>query len=239
MILTYKLPATTLLPNLFTLFAPFPKLNVTLFTKEDDIHSDEQISTALNIPNVAGLNQVHGNQTIRVTEPLARTEKADGMITDQKNLVLTVRTADCQPFVVFAPEKNVLGVIHAGWRGLIAGVIPNFFEALNNEFGIEPKEALVAAGPSLCKNCALFSEPETELKGIDPKFIYGKNVDLNGIADTELFKLGVQQSNFEHHPDCTNCMKETYWTYRGGDKENVLKGHTNVVACWLSENPKY
>ena len=151
------------------------------------------------------------------------------MFTDQKNLVLTVRTADCQPFVVYIPEKNILGVIHAGWRGLIAGVIPNFFVTS----GIEPREALVAAGPSLCKACAVFEHPEAEISAIGSEFIDGQNVDLQGAAEAQLFELGVKKNNFKRHPDCTYCKKETYWTYRGGDKEAVLDGYTNVMACWM------
>ncbi|MFH1670370.1 MAG: polyphenol oxidase family protein [Patescibacteria group bacterium] len=219
-----------MLPNPFTLFEPYPQLSVTLFTKEDDIHSDEQISEKLDIQNVAGLWQVHYNRVIRVSKSLARTEKADGMFTDQKNLVLTVRTADCQPFIVFIPDQNILGVIHAGWRGLIAGVIPNFFKVS----GIEPQQAIVAAGPSLCKACSEFSDPEAEISAIGSEFIDGQNVGLQGAAEAQLFELGVKPENFERHPDCTRCKPEKYWTYRGGDREAVLEGHTNVMACWLS-----
>ncbi|MBU0766323.1 polyphenol oxidase family protein [Patescibacteria group bacterium] len=218
-----------MLTNPFAIFAPFSELNVTLFVKEDDIHCDKQISEKLNIQNIAGLNQVHGNRIIKVNESLARTEDADGIFTDQKNLVLTVRTADCQPFIIFVPDKNILGVIHAGWRGLIAGVIPNFFKVS----GIDPHEALVAAGPSLCKSCSVFENPEAEISALGSEFIDGNNVDLQRAAESQLFELGVKPENFQRHPDCTYCKSETYWTYRGGDREAVLNGYTNVMACWM------
>ncbi|MBU2213244.1 polyphenol oxidase family protein [Patescibacteria group bacterium] len=220
-----------MITNPFTILAPFnDRLQVALFTKDDDIHSDEQLSQVLNIQNVAGLHQVHGNRTIRISGTLARTEEADGMITYQENLMLTVRTADCQPFIIFVPDKKILGVIHAGWRGLIAGVIPNFFKVLD----IEPQHTFVAAGPSLCKTCSEFGYPEAEISKIGTEFIDGTYVDLQGAAESQLFELGVLQKNLERHPDCTRCNPEKYWTYRGGDKEAVLEGHTNVMACWLS-----
>jgi len=220
--------------NPFSIFIPFNKhLKVVLFTKEDSVTTDEQVAQALGVSDVAGLWQEHGNKTIRVDSPVNRDQKADGMITDRPNLVLTVRTADCQPFVIFVPDKNVLGILHVGWKGLAAGAIPEFFKVLKNEWGIEPSETVVAAGPSLCMKCADFTDPKMELSGIDKKFIEGNCADLRSAADEEFFKLGVKKGNFERNPDCTRCNPEKYWTYRGGDKEDVIKGHTNVTTCYI------
>ncbi|MCF7845046.1 MAG: polyphenol oxidase family protein [Kiritimatiellales bacterium] len=219
-----------MITNPFSIFAPFPDLQVTLFTKEDNINSDEQIAKKLNTKHIAGLNQVHGNRVLYVTKPLARTEEADGMFTDQKDLVLTVRTADCQPFIVFAPERNVHGVIHAGWRGLIAGIIPRFFDMLTSTFGINPQEVLVAAGPSLCTSCAQFDDTSGEISLIGSECINGHQVDLQRKAELQLFSAGVHPKHFERHADCTCCQPEQYWTYRGGDREDVLSGCTNVMT---------
>jgi len=217
--------------SLFSLFAPFPELTVVLFTKEDAIMRDEQVLKALGGEAIAGLHQMHENRTIRVNKPLARNEQADGMVTDTKNLILTVRTADCQPFIAYAPKHGVIGVLHVGWRGLIAGAIPSFFDVLKEEWRIEPNEMLVAAGPSLCRECADFSDPETELFPLSSSFMHGKNVDLQDAADAQLSAMGVER--LERSQDCTRCHPEVYWTYRGGDREEVREGKTNVLACVL------
>ena len=221
--------------NPFSLFTQFQnKLSVALFTKDDNITSDEQIASALGIKEVCSLWQVHGNLTIKVDSPTSRTEQADGIVTDKPNLILSIRAADCQPILAYAPDNNVVGVLHAGWRGLIAGAIPGFYKVLKNEFGIEPSRTYVVIGPSLCQKCAVFSDSANELPNIDPKFINDKNcVDLQGAADNQFFELGVPKDQLQRHPDCTACNHDKYWTYRGGDKEAVKEGHTNVLACFL------
>ena len=44
---------------------------------------------------------------------------------------------------------------------------------------------------------------------------------------------GIQPQNIERMDDCTRCHPEKYWTYRGGDREAVKAGRTNVMACVL------
>ena len=167
----------------FSLFEPFAdRFCIALFTKEDAVTSDAEAAKQLCFEKVAGLHQVHGNKTVVVNEELNRTEQADGMLTKTPELVLATRWADCQNFVVYAPEKHVAGLLHVGWRGLIAGAIPAFFEALRNNFSIEPAESYVGAGPSLCKQCAGFSNPQNELPGIDSRFFDGNQVDLRSAA---------------------------------------------------------
>jgi len=220
--------------NPFALFSSLEdQVVVHMFTKEDNVRTDEDIVDALGIPDIAALNQVHGTRVIRVDGPLARTEDADGMITDTPNLILTVRTADCQSFAIYVPKKNILGVLHAGWRGLHTGAIPAFFKTLKDEWGAEAEEALVAASPSLCILCADFTSPQKELPSIDTKFLRGRHVDLQGAAEEQFMELGVRPGNFERYAGCTRCDPETYWTYRGGDRDAVNMGYTNVLACAL------
>ena len=218
----------------FSLFEPFAdRFRISLFTKEDAVTSDAKAANQMRLEKVAGLHQVHGNKTVVIDESHDRTEQADGMLTKTSELVLATRWADCQNFVVYAPEKHVAGLLHVGWRGLIAGAIPAFFEALKCNFDIEPTDAYVGAGPSLCQQCADFSNPDSELPGIDPCFFDGNNVDLRGAADQSFFSLGVLPEHFQRHPDCTRCHPEHYWTCRGGHKEHVLKGSTNMLCCVL------
>jgi copper oxidase (laccase) domain-containing protein len=218
----------------FSLFEPYADhIRIALFTKEDAVASDAEAAKQLCLKKAAGLHQVHGNKTVVVDEELNRTDQADGMLTKTSELVLATRWADCQNFVMYAPEKHVAGLLHVGWRGLIAGAIPAFFEVLRNNFSIEPADTYVGAGPSLCQQCAGFSNPSSELPDIDPCFFDENHVDLRGAADHSFFSLGVLPEHFQRHPDCTRCHPEHYWTYRGGHKEQVLKGSTNMLCCAL------
>ncbi len=218
----------------FALFRPFQsRVSVAIFSKQDDLPDDAAAATALGVENAAGLWQMHGNKTVIIRSASKRTEQADGMITGTTGLALCTRWADCQNFVIYEPEKHVCGVLHAGWKGLIAGAIPEFFRVLENEFGIEAPHTFVGAGPSLCQRCADFTDPARELPSIGKEFVDGRCVDLRRAADAQLKELGVRADRFERHPDCTRCTPRTYWTYRGGDREAVKESHTNILACAL------
>lgn len=76
------------------------------------------------------LHQVHGAQVVTVRAPGDHAgERADGAVTDRRDTPIAVHTADCAPVALVADE-GVLGVVHAGWRGLVAGVIPAAVEAM-------------------------------------------------------------------------------------------------------------
>ncbi|NNE95740.1 MAG: polyphenol oxidase family protein, partial [Acidimicrobiales bacterium] len=72
------------------------------------------------------LRQVHGEEIVIVTAPGARSgSEADGAFTELPNAPLAVTVADCAPVVIAAAgsSSQALAVVHAGWRGLMAGII--------------------------------------------------------------------------------------------------------------------
>ena len=217
----------------FGLLKPYEDLlEISLITREDAVYDDKGIASVLEAEHLASLKQVHGNRTTFVEEETIGTEEADGMITDTLNLTLAIRSADCQTFAVYAPSTHVTGVLHVGWKGLLHDAIPAWIALFCRTFRVTPSEVLIVAGPSLCKRCAEFTDPLQELKGIDPKFFEGRNVDLQGIAEDQFFALGIKPEHFERYPGCTKCEPETYWSYRA-DKEKVGEGYRNVLAVKL------
>ena len=216
----------------FRIFDPFiDTFCIAIFAREEI--DDEKAAAHLGATKTAGLHQVHGSTTILVENTVQRERKADGMITKEKNLALCTRWADCQNFVFYEPDAHVLGVLHAGWKGLHAGAIPSFFDTLLATYTVDTTKILVGAGPSLCQKCAGFTDPHTELPHFDSQFFDERHVDLRGIADQQIFAAGVVPTHFERSPDCTRCMPEKYWTYRGGDKESVMNGRSNMLAAVL------
>ncbi len=188
---------------------------------------------ALNTSTLASAEQTHDNKTTVVREPKFRINDADGLATDTKNLTLSIRVADCQSFVVYEPKSNVVGVLHAGWKGIINRAIPEFFKALHDEWNIEAGDTFVGAGPSLCQACAEFTDPAIELPGIDARFITGRCADLRGYADRQLMDAGVRHGRIERMQDCTKCKHNIYYSYRGGDRDAVKAGFENVMTCVL------
>lgn len=218
----------------FELFRPYAdRFDVRFLTKEDTLRTDEDLAEAIGSSRIASLRQTHGGRSILAREAMNRAEHADATATDEKGLWLSIRAADCQQLVVYAPDAYVCAVIHAGWKGLKAGIIPSLFALLKDEWGIRPADTLVGIGPSLCADCAEFTDPAAELAEFDPRFFHGRNADLQGIADWQLETLGIPLERRERHPGCTRCEADVFWTYRGGDREKVQSGHTNVIACSL------
>ncbi|MEK7218559.1 MAG: laccase domain-containing protein [Patescibacteria group bacterium] len=217
--------------HIFDQFAS--RLDVAFFDKKDGAFTDDSVREAMGANDVAALHQVHGGTAVTTRRGIRRDVQADAAATDAPHLALTIRAADCQIFLIYAPEQHLVALAHAGWKGLLAGILPATFGLLREEWGIRPEETYVGAGPSLCRACAQFTDPSRELPGIDPRFFEGRNVDLRAIAEDRLWTLGVRREHFERQPQCTACDSETYWTYRGGDRDAVAKGSTNLLACTL------
>ena len=100
------------------------------------------------------LRQVHGSDVALVGSPgeHAGTD-ADAAVTGLLGAVLCVQTADCVPIVVVG--EHAVGVIHAGWRGLVAGVVDRGVEALRT-IGSSPLQAVI--GPCI-RPCLLYTSP--------------------------------------------------------------------------------
>ncbi|MDD5055513.1 MAG: polyphenol oxidase family protein [Candidatus Peribacteraceae bacterium] len=218
---------------------PFPLLrrfqdllSIAFLTKADAVKADADIGRILGSDRIASLWQMHGNRTVVMKNPTSRTEQADGIATDVHGLTLTVRWADCQNFLILEPDRRVICLVHAGWRGMKAKALTRAFETLKNEWGIDPKNVRVGAGPSLCRRCAAFSNPRDELPEL-AAFITGNTVDLQAAADAELTTIGVLREHIDRSPDCTKCRPDLYWSYRGGDREAVKGGWANCLATTI------
>lgn len=217
----------------FELFRPFSAdIEVRMLTKEDNIKTDGEMRVPLEADFLATVDQPHGTKIVLVSEELDHDRDADGMITEFPDVTLAARAADCQLFVAYDPTMKVVGILHAGWRGLVSGAIPAFLSRMSIAYRCAPSDLYVAAGPSLCMKCAEFTNPAEELKGFDAKFFEGRHADLQGIADQQLAELGIKPEHFERHPDCPRCKPDIYWSYRA-DKTSALEGYRNVLSVKL------
>ncbi|WP_236851712.1 polyphenol oxidase family protein [Candidatus Sodalis pierantonius] len=96
--------------------------------------------------------QVHGTDIGWVSRPGEALGELDGVVTDVPGILLTVLTADCLPVLFCRRDGGRIGAVHAGWRGLLAGILGQFAATLNTA-GDSPSRWVAAIGPAAGPCC--------------------------------------------------------------------------------------
>ena len=129
----------------------------------------------------------------------------DGIITLQRGLRIGVRTADCVPVLLYAPDIRAVAAVHAGWKGTLGGITTEAIEKMKS-LGAAPDKIQVAFGPSICGDCYEVS-PELadtfRAAGFTDCIIGTRNVDLEAVNRTRLIQAGLHPSNIRPRPCCT------------------------------------
>ncbi len=73
----------------------------------------------------------------------------DGIITNLPGICISVLTADCVPLIFYDPLKQVIGVVHSGWRGTVKGIAAKMIQTFISEFNSKASDILVGIGPSI------------------------------------------------------------------------------------------
>lgn len=86
----------------------------------------------------------------------------DGLVTNEKNVVLSTSYADCVP-LFFVDERNkAIGLSHSGWRGTVGKIGAKTVERMKREFGTNPNDLKAMIGPSICQECYEVSQDVKE-----------------------------------------------------------------------------
>lgn len=88
-----------------------------------------------------------------ILRPLDESEPYDGLITNEKNLLLCTVEADCVPVYFYDPVKKVIAMVHSGWKGTVKKISEVTIQKMKSSFGCQPSDMLVAIGPHICKDC--------------------------------------------------------------------------------------
>ena len=115
------------------------------------------------------LGAVHGASVARVDEPQDVVQGVDALVTDRRGVSLFATYADCYPIVLWDPQRRCAALVHAGWRGTVAGVGPAAVRALGDEYGSEPAGIRAGIGPGICGRC--YEVGEEVASRFDPRFV--------------------------------------------------------------------
>ena len=137
------------------------------FTRGDDekavLENHRRFAKAVGYPveNVVLSNQVHETKILRVDEKdcgkgVVRESDIigiDGLITNDKKVVLMTFFADCVPLYFVDPVHRTIGLSHSGWRGTVKRMGEKTVQALKDAYGTRPEDLICAIGPSICVDC--------------------------------------------------------------------------------------
>ena len=166
------------------------------------------------------LRQIHGADVVRVNGPGdAAGARADAVVTAEAGSALAVLTADCAP-VALASAEGVIGVAHAGWRGVAAGIIDATVQEMR-ALGATEIEAVV--GPCIHPECYTFGAGDLDQvasvlgDGVRATTEAGDPaLDLPGAVHTALAAAGVDPGATADVGICTACSSEYFsWRARG------------------------
>jgi len=147
----------------------------------------------------------------------------DALVTNERGVLVGVVTADCVPILLCS--KNKVAAVHAGWRGMVAGVIQNTITAM------AVTDIAAYIGAAICQSCYEVGGDVAEqfpvafvMPGQKDKYY----IDLRGCAENILRGCGVE--DIVMASDCTRCNSEIYWSHRahGLERGNQL---TFVGLC--------
>jgi YfiH family protein len=206
---------------------PYASLNLGRKSGDEPTRADEnrRIACAEIGADVAKLAlnfQVHSTRVLRA-KPAMRGEHADGLWTDEPGLPILAMSADCLPIALVRANgtKRAVAVLHAGWRGLLAGIVAAGRDALGGG------ELQAAIGPAIGPCCYEVGEevaaPYRERFGDD--VVHEGRLDLWTSAERALRAAGVGQV---HRFDrCTACEPETFFSHR---RDAGRTGRQGVIA---------
>jgi YfiH family protein len=167
--------------------------------------------------------QVHGTTALVVEEPWVPAEapEADALVTRHAGLLLGVLSADCGPLLLADPAAGVIGAVHAGWKGALAGVVEAALAAMVG-LGAEPARITAALGPCIAQaSYEVGQEFVAHFARADPTsaaFLapgpspFKARFDLKGYIAARLRRAGVERVEVLSHDTCEE--EDRFFSFR-------------------------
>lgn len=193
-------------------------LNIALHVGDDEAHvrhNRQIVKEWLKLPaEPSWLEQVHGNRVVKVSAN-GTIERADAAYSTETGIVCAVMTADCLPLLMCSTDGKQIAAVHAGWRGLLAGIIEQAVAALDQ------RDVLVWLGPAIGPECfevgndvrdAFVHKAAIYVDAFRPAGQDKWLADIYRLARIELLGLGIRRiygGDF-----CTYSNADSFYSYR-------------------------
>jgi polyphenol oxidase len=188
------------------------------FTPEHETAKKKSFLRALSIDleRMIFPQQVHADSVMIVDDSSASYQEADALVSASKNVPLAIVTADCLPVFLYCPDKEVIALVHAGWKGLRLGIISKTIDRMQTVFQAPPRDLQIAIGPAIHTCCyEVGSDVAREFPAEFMNIRTGRTyLDLSAVAIAEACALGVSRENIIDSQRCTACENEHFFSYR-------------------------
>lgn len=216
---------------------PYENNNMGLGVGDNDHHvmkNRQQLVEQLQLPGEPQwLKQTHGTHCVIAEEDPDR--NADASITRSKTHPLVILTADCLPIMLCNLKGTEIAAIHAGWKGLVHGIIENTLNKMNST----GSEIVAWIGPSICQKCYEVSDE------VYQKFTYTypaskhafkpvKEKWLANLPQIAEIVLNLQGINAVYQSQlCTFELKNEFYSYRRASQTGRI-----ATLIWFNDQPQ-
>ena len=208
---------------------PYASLNLGRLTGDEVERVDENrrrlcAEVGADVGRLALNRQIHSTQVHRA-EAGRHGRPGDGLWTDEPDLPVLAMSADCLPIALVRQdaEQPAVAVLHAGWRGLLDGIVAEGVRTLGGS-------VRAAIGPGIGPCCYEVGPDVAERFGTawGAGLVHGRNLDLWGAAERALDESGVEDV---HRTDlCTHCNPDRFFSHRRTGKPRGVQGVIARVA---------
>jgi len=205
---------------------PFASLNLGLRSGDDVgavAENRRRVIGALGIEPFACVRQQHGARVVRAgpsragggfLDPEGALGDADGMVTTSRGVPMAVLAADCVPVALADPSSGRLAVVHAGWRGVAAGVLRSALRPFPR-----PADVRAVIGPAVGpdhyevgEDVALAVSAATERGAVTSRVGRSLRLDLPATVARILRESGL--TRLERAEECTACLPRRFFSHR-------------------------
>jgi YfiH family protein len=198
---------------------------------------ERPVSSIFDVWQVHGTNIVCAELPRRADEPH---QKADAIFTNNPDISLFMRFADCVPILIYDPVKHVIGIIHAGWKGTVNNIIKKAVQTIQDKYSSNPNNIFAGIGPSIGPDHYEIG-PEV---GKKVKETFCRNSDevllkINGSYHFDLWKAIEYQlheqgiNRIESANMCTACNIAEWYSHRA---EHGNTGRFGVIITLKGNN---
>lgn len=194
--------------------------------RENVITNRERIFAAmgLDVDSIYDVWQVHSDHVVISNTPRSLDqphEKADAILTQNPNVTLFMRFADCVPILLYDPVEQVVGLVHAGWMGTVNKIALKTIKVMKEHLGCQPENIFAGIGPSIGVDHYVVqddvAEKVSEAFGASAKELLKANTTSFHFDLWQANRLLLQQAGvyaIELAGECTACDTIRWYSHR-------------------------